>query len=96
MNVATQEPALHRPPSASVHTVPSPFTLGAPQIPVPVSHVPGVWQAGAVQTTGLPPVQIPDWQVSVWVHALLSSQPSPLFFAGLEQTPPLHVPARWH
>ncbi len=48
----------------------------------------------ARQTTGLLPVQVPPWQVSVCVQALPSSQLEPFAFAGLEQIPVagLHVP----
>jgi hypothetical protein len=51
-----------------------------------------------VQTTGLPPVQVPFWQVSVRVQALLSLHVVPLAAFGFEQTPVagLHVPATWH
>src|SRR5439155_4177291 len=52
----------------------------------------------AVQTTGLPPAQIPLWQVSVCVHALPSLQAVPLAFAGFEHVPAAgsQVPATWH
>ena len=51
-----------------------------------------------MQVTGFEPVQVPVWQVSVWVHAFPSSQAVPLAFEGLEQTPVagLQVPAVWH
>jgi hypothetical protein len=46
---------------------------------------------------GVPP-QEPFWQMSFCVQALLSLQPVPFGFAGLEQVPVvgLHVPASWH
>src|SRR5438094_592147 len=48
--------------------------------------------------TGFDPVQVPDWQVSVCVHALPSLQAVPLAAFGFEQTPVevLQVPATWH
>ena len=51
--------------------------------------------SSAVQTTGLLPVQLPAWQLSVCVQASPSLQPVPLGFEGLEQTPValLQVPA---
>jgi hypothetical protein len=47
-----------------------------------------------VQTTGLPPEQVPVWQVSVRVHALPSLQTLPFGLFGFEQVPDigLHVP----
>jgi hypothetical protein len=43
-------------------------------------------------------LQAPDWQVSVCVHLLPSSQPLPLVLAGFEQVPVAesHVPTSWH
>jgi hypothetical protein len=62
---------------------------GFEQIPVPGSHVPASWHWSlAMQTTGLPPTQVPFWQVSVCVHALLSSQGAPFALAGCVQVPP--------
>ena len=51
-----------------------------------------------MQVTGLVPVQMPAWQVSVLVHGLPSVQAEPLTFAGFEQAPVagLQVPASWH
>src|SRR5437667_157357 len=48
--------------------------------------------------TGLEPVQIPDWQVSLWVHALPSLQLVPSAAFGFEHVPVavLQVPATWH
>jgi hypothetical protein len=68
-------------------------------IPVAGWQVPAVWHwSGAVHTTGLLPTQVPLWQASLWVHALLSLQAVPLASAGLLQAPLLgsHVPAPWH
>src|SRR5215831_5124526 len=72
---------------------------GFEQVPVAGLQVPATWHwSDAVHTTGLLPVQVPLWQVSVCVHALLSLQVVPLAAAGFEQTPVagLHVPATWH
>ena len=51
-----------------------------------------------MQITGLDPVQLPDWQVSVWVQASPSLQGVPLDLGGSEQIPveELQVPALWH
>src|SRR2546421_257729 len=54
------------------HVVPS-GAAGFEQAPVPGLHVPATWHWSlAVQVTGLLPVHVPLWQVSVWVHALPS------------------------
>jgi hypothetical protein len=45
---------------------------------------------------GLPPVQVPPWQVSVWVQALPSLHEEPSDLVGLEQVPPEQVPALCH
>src|SRR5262245_8851783 len=52
----------------------------------------------AVHTTGLVPVQVPAWHVSVWVHALPSLQVAPSALTGFEHVPvaELQVPAMWH
>jgi hypothetical protein len=51
-----------------------------------------------VQVTGFEPVHVPDWQVSVWVHALPSLQVVPLLATGFEHAPVevSQVPATWH
>jgi hypothetical protein len=58
------------------------------------------WQASPpVQTTALPPVQDPVWQVSVRVHALPSSHAVPSDLAAGVPQPPVagsQTPARWH
>ena len=48
--------------------------------------------------TGLPPVQVPVWHVSVCVQALLSLQGVLLALFGFEQMPVAgaHVPTSWH
>ncbi len=51
-----------------------------------------------MHTTGSAPVQVPVWQVSVWVQALPSLQAVPLGLVGYWHRPVLglHVPAVWH
>jgi hypothetical protein len=48
-----------------------------------------------VHTTGLAPVHVPAWHVSVCVQAFPSSHAVPSIFAGFEHAPVLvsHVPA---
>ena len=87
---------VHRFPSS--HAVPFGFT-GFEHVPVAVLHVPGRWHWSlAVQVTGLDPVHVPDWQVSVCVQGFPSSQIVPFAFAGLEHAPVAgsHAPAEWH
>ena len=84
--------------SPSLQDVPSGLG-GLEHIPVDGLQVPTLWHwSEAVQTTGLAPVQVPDWQVSVWVHKSPSLQGVPLALGGSEQTPVdgLQVPALWH
>ena len=51
------------------------FSEPVVQVPVAGSQTPAVWhRLLAEHTTGLRPVQTPDWQVSVWVQRLPSSQ----------------------
>ena len=51
----------------------------------------------AVHVTGLRPVQVPLWQVSVWVHAFPSLQAVPFVATGSSTRPcRLQVPAVWH
>jgi hypothetical protein len=45
---------------------------------------------------GFAPVQVPAWQVSVWVQASPSLHEVPLLLMGFEQMPPEQVPAVWH
>lgn len=83
--------------SPSLHVVP--FVLfGFEQIPVPVAQVPGLWHwSGAGHTTGDPATQLPVWQLSLAVHALLSAlQGEPFVLSGFVQMPPLQVPTSWH
>src|SRR5438094_920077 len=82
----------------SLHVVPLAFD-GFEQVPVEGSHVPATWHwSEAMQVTGLEPVHIPLWQVSVWVQALPSLHAVPFVFGGLEHTPVLvlQVPTSWH
>src|SRR5439155_1562395 len=73
--------------------------FGLEQWPVAVSQGAATWHwSEAVQTTGLEPVQVPLWQVSVWVQALPSLHAVPLLAFGLEHWPVVvsQVPATWH
>src|SRR5207245_1666913 len=82
----------------SSHVVPSGLA-GLEQLPVAGSHVPASWHwSSAVHTTELPPVQVPAWQVSVWVQASPSVHAVPSALAGVEQWPVAgsQVPASWH
>jgi len=82
----------------SEHDVPSAFA-GFEQTPVDVSHVPTAWHWSlTVHTTGFDPVHVPDWHVSVCVHAFPSLHAVPSTSAGFEQSPELvsHAPAEWH
>ena len=84
--------------SPSSQAVPS-GAGGLEQAPVAGLQVPARWQSSeAVQTTGLPPVQTPAWQVSVRVQASPSSQAAPSILGGLEQIPVvgLQTPMSWH
>ena len=68
--------------------VPSGFA-GSEQLPL--WQLPGSWHSSvALQTTGSAPLQLPAWQVSVWVQASLSSQLVPL---SASQAPSLDAPA---
>ena len=90
--------------SFCVHALPSlhdvPFgSAGLEHCPVEVLHVPVAWHwSDALHTTGLPPVQTPDWQVSVCVHALPSLHDVPFGALGFEHCPVVvsQVPATWH
>src|SRR5437899_2531951 len=83
----------------SLQVVPS-VLFGFEHTPVDGSQVPATWHwSSAVQVTvevGLP--QVPFWQVSPDVQALLSLQVVPFASFGFEQTPVVvsHVPATWH
>lgn len=84
--------------SPSSQGVPSAFG-GVEQTPVAGLQVPTTrhW-SGAVQVTGLLPLQAPPTQVSTWVQALPSLQALPSALGGLEQTPVdgLQMPTEWH
>src|SRR5947208_2723922 len=82
----------------SLHAVPF-VAVGLEHWPVAVLQVPATWHwSEAVQATGLEPVQVPLWQVSVWVQALPSLHAVPLLAFGLEHWPVVvsQVPATWH
>jgi hypothetical protein len=88
-------PAWHVSPTlqvrASLQAVPL-VLMGLEQ--TPPEQVPALWHwSSAVQTMGLPPVQVPAWQVSVCVQALPSLHEVPFVLIGLEQVPPEQVPA---
>jgi hypothetical protein len=85
-------------PLPSLQAVPLAFG-GLEHWPLAGLQVPTSWHwLSAVQVTGLPPVQVPDWQVSVCVQALPSLQAVPLALVGLEHWPlaGLQVPTSWH
>ena len=66
---------------SSSHNAPSDFA-GFEHRPVAALQVPVVWHwSGAAQITGLAPMQVPTWHVSVCVQALLSLHTDP-FGAG--------------
>jgi hypothetical protein len=83
---------------ASVHG--APFGLaGFEHAPFAGLQVPALWHWSlAVQVTGVPGWQVPDWQVSACVQALPSLHAVLFGLAGLEQVPlaGLQVPALWH
>ena len=82
----------------SLHDVPF-GAAGFEQVPVLALHVPTAWHRSlAVHVTGLLPVHVPLWHVSVCVHAFPSLQLVPFAATGFEQTPVdvLHVPTAWH
>jgi len=84
--------------SPSLHAVPFAFS-GFEHTPEAGLQVPTAWHwSEAVQTTLLPPTQLPFWHVSVWVQALLSPHGAPLGEIGFEHRPVagLHVPTAWH
>src|SRR5438046_10712526 len=81
--------------SPSLQAVPLVFG-GVEHTPVLVLQVPASWHwSSAVQTIGLAPVQVPFWQVSVWVQASPSLQAAPDGMGGAEGVPVggLEVPA---
>src|SRR5213594_808388 len=73
----------------SLQAVPS-AASGLEHAPVDGLQVPATWHcvpSFTRQVTGLPPVQLPGWQVSVWVQALPSLPAVPSGAAGFEQAP---------
>jgi hypothetical protein len=79
-------PPLQRVPSA---------LLGFEHNPVASAQVPTLWHSSrAMQTTGLVPVHVPAWQVSVCVQELPSVHEEPFAFGALLHIPVagLHVP----
>jgi hypothetical protein len=92
----TEVPPVQMPPwhvSGPVQALPSlqlvPFAAaGFEQVPLPGSHVPATWHWSlAMHVTGLLPVQLPPWHVSVCVQALPSLQLVPFGAVGMEQLP---------
>src|SRR5438876_722700 len=82
----------------SLHAVPLVFG-GLEHTPVLGLQVPTSWHwSDDVQASGLEPVHVPLWQVSVCVQASPSLQAVPFVFGGFEQTPvlELQVPTSWH
>jgi hypothetical protein len=72
---------------------------GLEHAPLAASQVPTSWHWSlAVQTTGLVPVHVPFWQVSVCVQALPSLQLAPSGAFGFEHRPVVgsQVPTLWH
>src|SRR5437667_170156 len=90
--------------SVCVHALPSlqavPLAFaGFEHVPAAGSQVPATWHwSEAEQTTGLEPVQVPFWQVSVCVQALPSLHAVPLPASGLAHRPVAvsQVAATWH
>src|SRR6185503_15288536 len=90
--------------SAKVQALPSSqgvpsAAAGFEHTPVPMSQIPATWHwSSAVQTTGAPLVQGPDWQLSLCVQAFPSLQAVPSAAGGFEHTPvPVsQSPATWH
>jgi hypothetical protein len=79
--------------SVCVHALPSEQAAplgfaGFEHCPDSGSHAPASWHwSDATHVIGLVPVQVPDWQLSVWVQALPSLHAVPLTLAGLEHCP---------
>jgi hypothetical protein len=88
--------------SVCVQAFPSlqlPVLTGLEQVPVAVLQAPTSWHWSlAVHFTGLAPVQVPAWHVSVRVQALPSLHVVPFATVGFEHVPVvgLHVPGPWH
>jgi len=87
-----------------VHALPSlqavPFAaFGFEQDPVCGLQTPATWHWSlAVHVTGLAPVHVPDWHVSLCVHAFPSLHAAPSAALGFEQDPVCgsQTPATWH
>src|SRR5438046_1477007 len=97
-----QVPAWHV--SVCMHAFPSSHgvrtrVVEVEHAPVAGSHTPAAWHwSAALQPTGVLPVQVPAWHVSVCVHAFPSSHGVPSRFMELEHAPVAgsHTPAAWH
>src|SRR5262249_31799619 len=73
--------------------------LGLLQVPLFESQTPGSWHwSVALHWTGLLPVQLPPWHVSVCVHSFPSSHCAPLPFGvfGHWPVPGSHTRVWWH
>src|SRR5437879_4354566 len=84
--------------SPSEQALPSALS-GLEQVPFAGSQTPAAWHwSRAAHTTGFVPVQVPAWQASVCVQALLSLQALPFGLSGFEQVPLAgsQTPATWH
>src|SRR5438552_3969258 len=84
---------------AALQAVPLVLFVGAEHMPVAGLQGPGSWHWSAVQATGVAPMQLPIWQVSVCVQALPSLQAVPLvLFVGAEHmsVAGLQGPGSWH
>src|SRR5436190_1264934 len=95
LGVPVQTPALQTSPSVlaspSLHGLPSGVT-GFEQVALSGSQTPASWHwSWAVQTTGLTPVHVPPWQVSLCVQASPSSQLVPVSGVTVQLDVPLQV-----
>src|SRR5437867_2840868 len=95
LGVPVQTPALQTSPSVlaspSLHGLPSGVT-GFEQVALSGSQTPASWHwSWAVQTTGLTPVHVPPWQVSVCAQAPPSSPLVPVSGLAVQLGVPLQV-----
>src|SRR5206468_1781326 len=95
LGVPVQTPALQTSPSVlaspSLHGLPSGVT-GFEQVALSGSQTPASWHwSWAVQTTGLTPVHVPPWQVSLCVQASPSLQLVPVSGVAVQLDVPLQV-----